>query len=291
MSIPSRPRELDVLRKRVAQACRVLARRGLAPGILGHISLQVDAQRLLVRCRGPRERGLAYTEESDIRLVDLEGAPAEPGELDDGYTLPNELPIHTEVLRSTPHAGSVVHAHPPNVVAADLAGVAIRPIVGAFDIPGAHMAAGGIPVYPRSALIRNRTLAREMKQAMADRPVVVLRGHGLTSAAHSPEQAVLQAISVDGLASLSLQVLATGADLSDISQADLAELPDLGSSFNTKTAWRHEITRLQEIERCFTAPVEEPDRNPAGPDGLTPSAESRGTPPRGSRRANPKEDA
>jgi 3,4-dihydroxyphthalate decarboxylase len=127
--------ELAPLRTLIAAACRVLAGRGLADGILGHISLRIDEHLLLVRCRGPRERGLGYTTGEDIRLVDLDGQAGASGELDNGYSVPNELPLHTEVLRVRSDINVVVHAHPPDVVAADLAGIAIRPIVGAFDIP------------------------------------------------------------------------------------------------------------------------------------------------------------
>ncbi|RKO19630.1 class II aldolase/adducin family protein [Pseudarthrobacter phenanthrenivorans] len=231
-------------REAIALACRVLAHRGLADGILGHISLRIGENKSLVRCRGPRERGLAFTEAADIRLVDLDGNPAAEGELEGGYTVPNELPLHTELLRQRQDINAVVHAHPPRVVAADLAGLGVRPIVGAFDIPGTRLAAGGVPVYPRGVLIRNRQLATEMLHAMGDRPVVLLRGHGLTSAAETVEQAVLQAISVDILAGLSLQVTAAGGTLKDLPDSDMAELPDLGGSFNTQTAWRHELARM-----------------------------------------------
>lgn len=235
-------------RQAISLACRVLAHRGLADGILGHISLLVGDDSLLVRCRGPRERGLAYTEATDIRLVDLDGNPAAAGELDGGYTVPNELPLHAEVLRQRPELKAVVHAHPPRVVAADLAGIPIRPIVGAYDIPGAHLIARGVPVYPRAVLIRNRGLAREMMNAMGARHVVILRGHGLTSAAETVERAVLQAISIDTVAGLSLQISASGGQLVDISEEDMAELPDLGGSFNTGTAWRHELVRIGSME-------------------------------------------
>ena len=236
--------ELAPLRTLIAQACRVLAARGLADGILGHVSLRVDDRRLLVRCRGPQERGLAFTTDADIRLVDLDGVEGAPGELDGGYAPPNELPLHTEVLRTRADVAAVVHAHPPDVVAADLAGIAIRPIVGAFDIPGTRLAAGGVPVYPRGVLVRDRRLAAEMVAAMGKRPVVVLRGHGLTSAGASVEQAVLHAVSVDRIAQLSLRVVSAGGTLADLPDADMAELPDLGSGFNTATAWRHELARL-----------------------------------------------
>ncbi|MEV6639468.1 class II aldolase/adducin family protein [Amycolatopsis sp. NPDC051371] len=239
--------ELDELRTLVAGACRVLAARGLADGILGHVSLRVDATRLLIRCRGPRERGLGYTTDEDIRLVDLDGAPGAPGALDGGYRPPNELPLHTEVLRTRGDVRAVVHAHPPEVVAADLAGVAIRPVVGAFDIPGTRLAAGGVPVYRRGVLVSNRALAAEMVGAMGDRPVVLLRGHGLTSAAATVEQSVLQAISVDQIARLSLRIVSAGGTLDDLPAEDMAELPDLGAGFTTETAWRHELARIHGV--------------------------------------------
>lgn len=237
--------ELADQRAEVAQACRVLAGRGLADGILGHISQRVDLNRLLVRCRGPAERGLAFTDPADIHLVDLDGQAAGRGELEGGWAVPNELPLHTEILRARPDVVAVVHAHPPSVVAADLAGIAIRPVVGAFDIPGTHLAKDGVPVYPRGVLIRDRRLAAEMMQAMGGRPVVILRGHGLTSAGSGVADAVLRALSVDTIAALSLRVVSAGGVLSDLPDEDLAELPDLGGAFNTATAWRHELARLE----------------------------------------------
>jgi ribulose-5-phosphate 4-epimerase/fuculose-1-phosphate aldolase len=235
--------DLTESRQLIADACRVLAARGLAEGYLGHISLRVDADRLLVRCRGPQERGLAWTTADDVHLVTLDGEPGDAGELD-GWTPPNELPLHTEVLRAHPDVQAVVHAHPPAVVAADLAGLGIRPIIGAFDMPGTKLAAGGVPVYPRGVLVRNRRLAAEMVQAMGDRPVVLLRGHGLTSSGDSVPEAVLRAISVDQIARLSLTIASAGGQLRDLPAEDMAELPDLGGAFNHATAWRHELARL-----------------------------------------------
>jgi ribulose-5-phosphate 4-epimerase/fuculose-1-phosphate aldolase len=233
-------------RSLIADACRVLANRGLADGILGHISLRVDDESILVRCRGPRERGLGYTETEDIRLVRFDGTEAAPGELD-GWSVPNELPLHTAVLRARDDVAAVVHAHPPRIVAADLAGIAIRPIVGAFDIPGTRLAAGSVPVYQRGVLVRNHSLAAEMIAAMGERPVLILRAHGITSVAPTVEQAVLQAISVDTIAGLSLDILSAGGTLNDLIEEDMAELPDLGAGFNTSTAWRHEMARIDGV--------------------------------------------
>lgn len=237
--------DVEQQRTLLAQACRVAAARGLVDGILGHVSLRVDHDHLLVRCRSDTDTGVAFTRPRDIRLVTFDGNPGAAGELD-GYRVPNELPIHTETLLAEPKYRAVAHLHPPAVVAADLAGIEIRPIYGAFDIPGAWLARGGVPVYERAVLIRNSRLGKEMVAAMGGRPVVVLRGHGITSAAVSVEQAVLQAISLDALARMSLRVHAAGGTLRDIAESDWDDLPDLGSGFNTDAVWRHEAARLDD---------------------------------------------
>ncbi|SRX95679.1 3,4-dihydroxyphthalate decarboxylase [Rhodococcus jostii RHA1] [Mycobacterium shimoidei] len=230
-------------RSLVALACRVAAARGLVDGILGHLSLRVDDERLLVRCRSDSDTGVAFTRPDDIRLIKLDGTAGAAGELD-GYRVPNELPIHVETLRANPRYRAVAHLHPPAVVAADLAGITLRPIYGAYDIAGAWLARGGIPVYERAVLIRDAQLGREMVAAMRDRPVVICRGHGITSAAATVEQAVLQAISLDELARMALRVVATGGALRDIADRDWDDLPDLGSAFTVEAAWRHEVARL-----------------------------------------------
>lgn len=227
----------------VAQACRVAAARGLVDGILGHISLRVDEESLLIRCRSDTDAGVAFSSPDDIRLVRLDGSAAGPGELD-GYRVPNELPVHVESMLANPNFRAVAHLHPPAVVAADLAGVSLVPIYGAFDIPGAWLARGGVPVYERAVLIRTARLGKEMVAAMRDRPVVICRGHGITSAAGSPQQAVLQAISIDMLAQMSIRVLSAGGTLREIDELDWADLPNLGVSFTTDAVWRHELARL-----------------------------------------------
>ncbi|OBF58818.1 3,4-dihydroxyphthalate decarboxylase [Mycobacterium sp. 852002-50816_SCH5313054-b] len=233
----------DEQRALLAQGCRVAAARGLVDGVLGHLSLRVDDDRLLVRCRSDTDTGVAFTRPSDIRLVRFDGTAGAAGELD-GYRVPNELPIHAQTLLSNPAYRAVAHLHPPAVVAADLADVTLRPIYGAYDIPGAWLARGGVPVYERAVLIRSSALGKDMVAAMRGRPVVILRGHGITSAAGTIEQSVLQAIGLDALARMSLRVRAAGGTLRDIEDADWDELPDLGPGLNTDAAWRHEVARL-----------------------------------------------
>jgi ribulose-5-phosphate 4-epimerase/fuculose-1-phosphate aldolase len=231
------------LAEAIATACRVMAGVGLVEHVLGHISARVSADELLVRCRGPEESGLAYTTGADVRAVPLLGEP-DTGD----WRVPNELPIHTAMLRSRPDVTAVVHAHPPAVVAFSLLGRPLVPIYGAYDIPGARLAADGVPVWPRSVLVNTPALGAAMAGALGDRPVLVLAGHGLVSVAGGPPdtavaRAMLQAYAVDTLARTTLAVLGAGGEPTPIGDEDLAGLPDLGGAFNVDTLWRYLVRR------------------------------------------------
>ncbi|WP_329457217.1 class II aldolase/adducin family protein [Streptomyces sp. NBC_01497] len=226
----------------IALGCRILAFQGLAEDILGHISLRdADAPDTLhIRCRGPRERGLLFTERADVHRVPLDG-PASG--LPEGTKAPNELPIHQEVLKARPDVRAVVHVHPPSVVAADLGGLALRPIVGAYNIPAMRMALGGIPVYPRGVLITRPELGREVATALGDRPACVLRGHGIVATGATVQEAVVRALNLDALAKITLAANAHGVP-PVLPEEDIAELPDLGGGFNDDLVWRTNVAKM-----------------------------------------------
>ncbi len=233
--------DLAAARLVIAQACRVLAFAGLAEDVLGHVSVRAGPDRLLVRCRGPRESGLLFSTPDDVHQVGFDG----PHDLPGGYRIPSELPIHVETLRSRPAVNAVVHAHPPAIVTADLAGLALRPVVGAYNIPAMAMARDGIGVYPRGVLIRRGELARQMLAAMGDAPACVLRGHGVTTTGASVAEAVIRALNLESLARVVLGAAQAGGRPADLPEADVAELPDLGSTLNEDNIWRYHLARLE----------------------------------------------
>jgi 3,4-dihydroxyphthalate decarboxylase len=236
--------DLDKIRREIATGCRVLAHRGVAEDILGHISVRLDPAHLLIRCRGPHEAGLAFTVVDDVRVVDIASGQI----VDDPHALyapPSELPIHSAVLTARPDLSWVVHAHPPNVVVASIAGLPLTSLVGAYNIPAARLARGGIATHPRSVLICTQLLAEEMVASLGAADVVVLSGHGVVATGTTMPEAVLRALHTETLARLTLAVASAGARPTAIPDEDFAELPDLGSGFNEATLWRHHLATLQ----------------------------------------------
>lgn len=229
----------SVARETLAAACRILAHQGLAADILGHVSLRTNDNALWVRCRGPRENGLLFTRPEDVHRVPLSGSP----DLSGGYSVPNELPIHREIMLARPDVQAVVHVHPPAVVAANLAGLTLQPIVGAFNIPAMRLALEGIPVYPRSVLVRRPDLGQELAEALGDKPVAILRGHGIVAVGETVAQAVIRALNLETLAQITLAASTHGTPM-PIPSEDIAELPDLGSGFNDQFVWQSLLAKL-----------------------------------------------
>jgi ribulose-5-phosphate 4-epimerase/fuculose-1-phosphate aldolase len=231
----------DSMRTTVALGCRVLARAGLMENVLGHVSVRTGPDRMLIRCRGPQERGLLFTTREDIHEVTLDGA----GDLPPGYSVPHELPIHAEILRARSEVGAVVHAHPPAAVVAALAEVSLAPVFGAYNIPAMRLALSGVPVYRRSVLVRRPELGRELVAAMEGKSVCFMLGHGMTSVGERVEQAVVRALDLDVLARTALALASVGGTSWQVPAEDIDELPDLGSELNDLAAWRFHVARLE----------------------------------------------
>ena len=229
------------LRETLARACRILAWKGLVEGVLGHVSARVGRDEILVRCRGPHEAGLARTTADDIRRISFDGQFIDSA---NGYSPPNELPLHTELLRERPHLGAVVHAHPRSALLCGLADLEPRAVFGAYNIPAMRLAGAGIPVFRRPVLVTRRELALEMIAAMGDADVCLMRGHGITVAADSVERATVLAVNVHVLVDITVQLAMLGARPPQVDDRDLAELPDLGSAFNDMLAWQALVAEL-----------------------------------------------
>jgi ribulose-5-phosphate 4-epimerase/fuculose-1-phosphate aldolase len=228
------------LQTTVATGCRILAQQGLAADVLGHISVRLAPERILLRCRGPQDRGLLFTVADDIRVVDLDGR----GDLDGGYAVPNEFHIHTEIFRANPGVQAVVHAHPRDVMVADLAGVQLRQVFGAYNIPASRLAHQGVPVYARSVLVRTPELGRAVAATVGDSGACILRGHGIVTTGESVEQATLRALDLVELSRVATEVALLGGRPQLLPDDDRAQLPDLGSAFNDSSRWRHYVGLL-----------------------------------------------
>jgi ribulose-5-phosphate 4-epimerase/fuculose-1-phosphate aldolase len=201
--------EISALRLRIAEACRVLGALDLTPSTFGHISARLPgSDRIFIRARGPSESGVRYTTEADIIEVDLEGQRV--GDAADGYSAPLEVFIHTEIYRRRSEVNSVLHSHPASTVLLTICDKPLLPIYGAYDPWSLRLVLAGIPTYDRSILIQRPELGEELAACMGSSEVCLMRGHGITTAANSVEEATLLAIHLETISTMTCRANAMG---------------------------------------------------------------------------------
>jgi 3,4-dihydroxyphthalate decarboxylase len=201
-------KKADSLAKTVALACRILARLGLVKETTGHVSARSpDGKTMLIRGRGKQETGLLFTKPRDIVFADFDGNKTnKTGSLKP----PNESSIHGELYKARPEIGAVVHAHPPAIVLASMAGIELRPVFGGYDPRAMRLALDGVPVYESSVTLHSKDQVRDMMGVMGDRDLCILRGHGVVVAGASVEDATITTIKLNELAKLNLAAASLG---------------------------------------------------------------------------------
>jgi ribulose-5-phosphate 4-epimerase/fuculose-1-phosphate aldolase len=177
----------------------------------------------------------------------------------DEYETPTELPIHGEIYRARNDVKAVVHAHPRASMLCSILRLELRPIFGAFDPASMKLGAMGVPVFPRSALVRDREMGQQLASTLGYKPVCLMYGHGIVSTGASVQEATITAIKLETLASLTLECAKTGIQPEVIGEEDrlyfqrLKETQSVDATAHSKDVfnwtWRHYTKLLEAYER------------------------------------------
>ncbi len=184
------------LRRRLAEACRILALADQGDDVWGHATVRVPGTDTF--WMKPAGLGFEEIRSEDLLLVDL-----------DGKVLRGRLPrhsevfIHAEVLRARPNVNGVVHTHPvPATVFASL-GVPLRPILH----EGTNFVPPDVPRFNETTdLIVTPELGNAVARTLGDRPALFLVNHGIVTAGASIEEAVVNALLLDKIARAQLML-------------------------------------------------------------------------------------
>ena len=227
---------VDELRMKVAVSCRILGMRGLVEGSTGHVSARIPGtDEMWIRCRGGAEAGLTFTGIHNIRRTDFDGKG--PG-VDSAHASPNETAIHGEIYRAHPEVMSVVHAHPYYALMCGVTRLEFRPVFGAYDPASLAMVMAGVPVFPRAVTVTNKELGADMLEAMGDRDVLLMQGHGITATGPSVEQVTSLAIRFDRTAKIMWDIVISGREAPVISDEDMARYDRRDRAPEARTGWR-----------------------------------------------------
>lgn len=199
-------------------ANRILADQDVLDGY-GHVSVRNErnpARYLLARSMAPE-----ITTADDIMEYDLDSNPVDGR----GRAMHSERFIHGEIYKVRPEVKSVVHFHAPSVVLMSVSGETLRPIY--------HMAGfigEGAPLFDirrasgqmTNMLISDGALGHALAQALGNKPVALMRGHGAVVVGESLQQAVGRSVYVKVNAEMQVQALGKKIDFLDPEEARLA---------------------------------------------------------------------
>jgi HCOMODA/2-hydroxy-3-carboxy-muconic semialdehyde decarboxylase len=191
----------------IVTGSRVLADFGVLDGF-GHVSARHPTNPnhfLMSRSLAP-----ALVTADDIMEFDLDGNAVDAR----GRSLFLERFIHSEIYRARPDVMSVVHTHSPGVIPYTISQVPLRAV-----FHNAAFLAAGAPLWDirknfgeTDMLVRNAAIGKDLALTLADKPVVLMRGHGDVTVGPSIKLAVFRAYYTDVNARLQSQAIALGGE-------------------------------------------------------------------------------
>jgi L-ribulose-5-phosphate 4-epimerase len=185
-----------VLKRTLADACRLLALAGQGDDVWGHVTARVPGTDTF--WMKPAGLGLEEIRPDDLLLVDLDGKV-----LRGRRPRHSEVFIHAEILRARPEVGSVVHTHPLHATVFSSLGVPLRPIMH----EGTNFVPPDVPRFEETTdLIVSPALGRAVARVLGDRPALFLVSHGIVTAGATIEEAAVNAILLDKAARAQLMV-------------------------------------------------------------------------------------
>jgi ribulose-5-phosphate 4-epimerase/fuculose-1-phosphate aldolase len=199
---PAPQQDLEALRADLATANHILYDQGVVDGY-GHVSARHPANSnhfLISRWLAPD-----MVTEADILEVDFDCKPV-GGEKARLYS---EVFIHGEIYRARPDVKAIVHTHAPAVILMGISGETLMPMYQMTGYMGT-----GVPLFDirkavgmTNMLISDALRAKALVQTLADKPAVLMRGHGGVVTGSSLAQAVGRSVYMRVNAELQVQVL------------------------------------------------------------------------------------
>ena len=200
--------ELEEILEHVALANRMLYEMDLADSSTierGHVSYRLpdEPDKFVIKGLGP---ALSMTEAEHMVIVDMEGFKQGGPET---MNLPNEVKMHSCLLRERPEINSVVHVHPRYTVLMSV----LQEQLGPMCIEGMQMFAKGIPMFPSPRLIIHEKDGAEVASLMGDADAIMLQGHGAATVGGDMEDAMLNMLYLEEQARMNyLAFCAVGKD-------------------------------------------------------------------------------
>jgi ribulose-5-phosphate 4-epimerase/fuculose-1-phosphate aldolase len=223
----------------LAASSRILADQGVFDAA-GHVSMRHPkyAERFLM------SRSLApqMITADDIMEFDLDCNAIDPRGRN-GFI---ERYLHGEIFKARPDVMAIAHSHSPSTIAFGLSNVPMRAMYH-----NAAFLAAGVPVFDirekfgtTDIVISSAEKGAALAAALADKPVALLRAHGMVAVGPSLPVAVFRAIFTVTSANIQHQVLALGGPVAalDAEEGRLADVVNVQTVGRAWDLWKKRVT-------------------------------------------------
>ena len=236
---PKGPADRAVLED-LAAASRILVDQGVFDAA-GHVSMRHLANPehfLMSRSLAPQ-----FVTAADIMEFDLDCVAIDPKGRN-GFI---ERYLHGEIFRARPDVMAVAHSHSPSVIAF---GLSNTPMLAMYH--NAAFLAAGVPVFDirekfgtTDIVISTAAKGAALARVLADKPVALLRAHGMVAVGPSLPVAVFRAIFTVTSANIQHQALALGGPLAalDAEEGRIADVVNVQTVGRSWDLWKQRVMK------------------------------------------------
>ena len=223
----------------LAASSRILADQGVFD-TAGHVSLRHPGRPdrfLMSRSLAPQ-----MITADDIMEFDLDCNAIDPRGRN-GFI---ERYLHGEIFRARPDVMAVAHSHSPSVIAFGLSGTPLQAMYH-----NAAFLAAGVPVFDirekfgvTDIVINTAAKGAALAQVLADKPVALLRAHGMVAVGPTLPVTVFRAIFTVTSANIQHQALALGGPLAvlDAEEGRIADVVNVQTVGRAWDLWKQRVT-------------------------------------------------
>jgi ribulose-5-phosphate 4-epimerase/fuculose-1-phosphate aldolase len=225
---PADPALIDDL----VAAYRILAQQGVVDGY-GHVTArhnQNPNRFIMSRSLAPE-----LVTAADLIEFDLEGNAIDAK----GQALYSERFIHAEIYRARPDVKAVVHNHAPALIPFADTTIQLRPM---FHMAG--FIGDGVPVFDirksfgmTDMLVSDSKKGRALAEALGNKNVVLMRGHGAAVVGPSIRHAVGRSIYLEIDARVQAQALSLGGNVTYLDAQEAHKTVDAGENGGYERPW------------------------------------------------------
>jgi ribulose-5-phosphate 4-epimerase/fuculose-1-phosphate aldolase len=241
--------EHQELKRKLAAAFRIIARRRMDDGIAGHIS-----------CRVPgttdefwvNPLGLLFEEvkADDLLVLHHDGRILEGSR---PYN-PAAFAIHATLHAARPEVHAICHTHPPKGTAFAALG---RPIK-ILDQTACSFYEDHALVSEYDGVVNTAGQATGLARGLAGKRAAVLQNHGLITLGHSIEQAVVDMLDLERTCELNLSVLARWDEVIEVPRDAALQVKEIFTSYARLSLQWSALVRQIEHQGSHYAGIERP---------------------------------